>query len=707
MRTDLKILLTGLLFFILIYLICLILEWSGLTGDFDPIEDVVGAVVPMWWAFLFYGFLSEISERERRRSEEALMRSESQYRLLLESTAEAIYGLDLEGRCILANPACLRLLGYSSDDQIVGKNVHELIHHTRPNGSEYPWEECSIFQTFRQGEHYHDDGEVMWRADGTSFPAEYSSHPIYKDGQVVGAVVTLQDISARKRAEEELKREKEKFRVLVEESPLGIMVMTKSQYFTYINPKTVEMFGYNLEDIPTVGHWLEKAYPDPDYRNQVATTWTEDCEEGKTDELPARIFKVACKDGSVKTVKFKLLVLQSGDQYIITEDITETKVLEERLRQSQKMEAIGTLASGIAHDFNNILGAILGYAELTVIHARLEENVRQNLEQIITAGKRAKDLVKQILTFSRQTEQRLLPVNVTPIVKETLKFLRSSLPKTIEIKQEIKVARDEVLADPTQIHQVIMNLGSNAAQAMKSEGGVLGVKIENVHLDSQGPPQGVERNSGRYLKVSISDTGVGMDQLTMDRIFEPYFTTKEMGEGTGMGLAVVHGIVKNCGGDIEVFSEAGQGTSFHVYLPLIGEEVPVISAPTPALPKGTEHVLFIDDEEALVDIGRQMLGRLEYKVEGISDSLAALEEIKKHPHKYDLVITDQTMPNLTGSELAKEILSINPEIPIIMCTGFSETVTAESSREIGIKAFLMKPLVLRDLAETIRTVLEE
>ena len=385
----------------------------------------------------------------------------------------------------------------------------------------------------------------------------------------------------------------------------------------------------------------------------------------------------------------------------------EKEKVQSQLRQAQKMEALGTLAGGIAHDFNNILGAIMGYTEIAQFDVAEESELKVTLDEVLKSAKRARDLVKQILAFSRQEDHELKPLQVHLIVKEALKLLRASIPTTIEIRQDIKSRSGMVMGDPTQIHQVLMNLCTNATHAMRGKGGALEVGLEDVDLDADAPVQYPDLKPGPYVRLTVSDTGHGIEPEAKDRIFDPYFTTKDKGVGTGLGLAVVHGIVKSHGGAITVYSELGKGTTFHVLFPGIesvdAEETEVLEP----LPKGDERILFVDDEEALVQIGQHMLRRLSYEVVPRTSSVEALEAFRAQPDKFDLVITDQTMPNMTGEMLAKELMSIRPDIPIILCTGYSELISKELAKAMGIREYVMKPLVIRKLATTIRKVLDK
>ncbi len=396
----------------------------------------------------------------------------------------------------------------------------------------------------------------------------------------------------------------------------------------------------------------------------------------------------------------------------IGNDVTELKktgqekdLLEQKLQQAQKMEAIGTLAGGIAHDFNNILSAILGYSELALYELPERSSVRTKLDAVLTAGNRAKDLVQQILAFSRQTDDEYKPVHLHLVVKEALRLLRASLPSTIEIIQNIDSQNDTVMANATQIHQVVMNLCTNAHHAMAENGGVLEVKLSAVMLDEKESGRYGDLQGGEYVELMVRDTGYGMHHDTIERIFEPYYTTKDKGVGTGLGLSVVHGIVKRHRGAIIVESELGTGSSFSVLFPKI--EIHDISdiEDHKRLRKGSERVLFVDDELALVDLGKQMLSVLGYRPECRTSSIEALEAFKADPNSFDLVITDLTMPNMTGDRLASELLAIRPDIPIILCTGFNEKMTDQKVRSIGIRELLLKPLVMRNVSQSIERVL--
>ena len=385
--------------------------------------------------------------------------------------------------------------------------------------------------------------------------------------------------------------------------------------------------------------------------------------------------------------------------------LEDAKQMQKTLARAEKFEALGQMAAGIAHDFNNILGAIMGYAEIAQYDIPEDNHAKQSIEQVLKASHRAKDLVEQILAFSRQSEQERVPVQVHQIVQEVLKLLRASMPTTIEIRQNIDAKGGAILADPTQIHQILMNLSTNAHHVMRDKGGILEVSISTLELDGNALAIYPNLIPGPYLKLSISDTGDGMDPSTLEQIFDPYFTTKEKGVGTGMGLAVVHGIVKSHGGAITVSSETGKGTTFDMLFPRIQKAIEHEAEVFEPLPLGNERILFVDDEKALVDVGKQMLERLGYQVFTRTSSIEALEAFRADPHKFDLIVTDMTMPNMTGDVLAEKIMAIRPDIPIMLCTGFSERITRENAKKKGIREFAMKPLVMNKLAKTIRKVL--
>jgi PAS domain S-box-containing protein len=514
---------------------------------------------------------------------------------------------------------------------------------------------------------------------------------------------TIDELGAKNKA---LAESKEKFQVLVEGSPLGVALIDARGRYLYVNPKFTQMFGYTLADIPSGRVWFEKAFPDPAYRRTAVSSWFEDIDQRKVGDSHPRILKVTCNDGTRKTIRFRSVTQSAGNHFVIYEDITSQRRLETQLRQGQKLEAIGTLAGGIAHDFNNILSAVIGYTELSLMDAPAGSMLYRHLHSILEAGERARDLVKQILAFSRQSEQELRPVDLSVVVKETIKLLRATLPATIEIHQHISDV-SLVMGDPTQMHQVLMNLCTNAGHAMQEKGGVLEIRLESTVLDADLSSRHAGLKPGPFVCLTISDTGHGMPRHILERIFDPFYTTKEKTEGTGMGLAVSHGIVTGAGGTIYAYSEIDQGTTFKVLLPMIERRTEPEQRPKPIIAGGSERILFVDDERTLVEMGQQMLQSYGYEVTTSTDSLQALELFKSDPSRFDLVITDMTMPNMTGDMLARALMGLRPDLPIILCTGFSANMTEEVANDVGIRALIMKPILMHHMAAEVRRVLDE
>ena len=385
--------------------------------------------------------------------------------------------------------------------------------------------------------------------------------------------------------------------------------------------------------------------------------------------------------------------------------IEEKMRMAAQLRHSYKMEAIGTLAGGIAHDFNNILSSVIGFTELCLLDVNKGGLLESNMMEVYRAGMRARDLVRQILTFARKDENQVQPTQISTIAKEASKLIRSIIPASIDIRLEVG-SEALVMADPTQIHQIFMNLFTNAAQAMETDGGQLTIRICQARLDQYFDSMHTRFVPGEFLKITVEDTGIGITPEKLDKIFDPYYTTKGRGEGTGLGLSVVHGIVQACNGEIEVESEPGRGTAFTIYLPIVAQE-PTATINVPAkLPLGTERILFIDDERPIANMSRQRLSILGYRVTVANSSLEALDRLTAGPKDFDLIITDMSMPQMSGDRLALEAKKLNPNIPIILCTGYSKKISPEKASAIGIDAFIMKPMAVNEMAETIRKVLD-
>ena len=550
-------------------------------------------------------------------------------------------------------------------------------------------------------------GEHMWFS-GIAIP--------YKEGESIVFDGVLMDITERKHWESALEASESRYRDLFNEAPLMYVITENRHGEPFIrdaNNLFLGVLGYSREDV--LGTPLAEYYTDDSKEDLLERGGYGRSLKGRISE--ERTFLT--RDGQmVHTLLHALPEIDAHGRVVGTRamflDITarkhaeqEKRRLEAALVQSQKMEAIGTLAGGIAHDFNNILSAVIGYAELALNDTKADSRIHENLQQIHVAGMRAGALVRQILTFSRRTERELKPIQIGPLVQEALKLLRSSLPTTIEISQHIASDLDNVMADPTQLHQILMNLCTNAAQAMEEDGGHLTIGLLQVELTPQDLPLHPDLKSGRYLKLSIQDTGKGIPSNIQEQIFLPYFTTKEKGKGTGLGLSVVHGIVQSYGGAVYVYSEPNQGTTFNVYVPAISRKPLMEEEKLSALPTGSEHILFVDDEPTLVKLGVQMLEKLGYRVSTANGGIEALKMFGDAPQAFDLVLTDMTMPKMTGDKLAVELIQRRPDIPVILSTGYSSAINSEKVVGIGIKALIEKPIVLADLAKTVRKVLDD
>ncbi len=526
------------------------------------------------------------------------------------------------------------------------------------------------------------------------------------------------EIQERRSAEAAVRESEQKYRLLADNvSDIIWMIDIKTLRMTYVSPSVERVRGYTPEEV--MNQPLERVLSPGSY--EMVKQKFGDLLRRKETIQPRQTFTLEVeqfkKNGekihSEVTVSF---IRDANERPVsvlgVTRDITERKraeearvKLESQLRQAKKMEAIGTLAGGIAHDFNNILSSIIGFTELCLDDAPKGSLLRDNLNEIFTGGKRAKELVKQILTFARQADDQASPIQVGAIAKETIKFLRSSIPRTIQIIADIQ-SDALIMGNATQVQQVIMNLFANAADAME-EGGVLKVSLNDVVFSDilQLPAQ--DMHLGRYLKLVVQDSGAGIPPNVLPSIFDPYFTTKAVGKGTGMGLAVVHGIVESYGGRIVVESAPGMGTTFTLFLPATARQAAAQEVEIDYLPGGRERILFVDDEAAITAMGCQLLERLGYAVVAQTSSLEALALFREKAEDFDLVITDVTMPNLPGDKLVQELRAIRPDIPIILCTGYSARVSEDNAAALGAQGFAYKPIVRADIARLVRNVLDE
>lgn len=525
-------------------------------------------------------------------------------------------------------------------------------------------------------------------------------------------VVIFNDISENRRAEESLKRSEETFAKVFKANPAAMAITRHlTGRIVDINPAFETLTGYRREElidssITNLGQLIDEP-------SRIAIL-----EILKTcPSVAGREVRLQTRDGKILSTRYFAESVQLATESCLLSiivDETQTqkaqqdrRLLEKQLYESQKLEAIGTLAGGIAHDFNNILGAVIGYAEIAACQ-RDPQKIRRSINQILAAGLRAKDLVAQILTFSRHSEHSKAPMDLRLIVKETLKMIRSIIPASIEIRTCFENMPFTISADPTHMHQVLMNLCTNASYAMGERGGELTVRLSTEALSLVEAGE-LQLHPGSYVKLSLSDTGCGIDPSIMDRIFDPFFTTKQTGKGTGLGLSVVYGIVRQHDGCIRASSKLHEGTTFSIYLPELQGASPSRTTATASqitIPGGTERILFVDDERALVDLAERNLTALGYTVTACCDSQEALNIFQAHPDDYDLIITDMTMPKISGSDLTRQVTNIRPDQPIILCTGYSDFIDPEKAATMGIKDFILKPLSREILAGAIRKALD-
>ncbi|GAB6094526.1 hypothetical protein JCM14469_07780 [Desulfatiferula olefinivorans] len=536
--------------------------------------------------------------------------------------------------------------------------------------------------------------------------AYWSSYhlPTREDRQILQALAEAALVALERiRVHRDFERSKQQYRNLVENLNDVVFYLDREGRFQYVSP-AVSAYGYSFEEL--LGRdFATLAHPDDadELKKMLAGTLA-----GYDDSYECRVLD---KRGDTRFVRLSSrAVYQSGKAVGITGlmvDMTGRKRAEEQIKNAQRMEAIGTLAGGIAHDFNNILSSIIGFTELSMDDVDEETEVGIYLQEIFSAANRARGLVKQILTFARQSDEKVKPIQVGPIAREAVKFIRSSTPSTITIHHDIK-SEALIMGSAGEVHQIFMSLFTNAVQAMEDRGGVLTVTLRETFVDEKGLGPAVTVKSGPTLVLTVTDTGVGMDASVSSRIFQPYFTTREVGQGSGMGLSIVHGIVERYEGAITVVSTPGEGSTFTVYLPITDSGVVDLADRSPdALPQGNERILFVDDEYAIARIGTQVLERLGYQVEMRTDSMDALMLFKEKAGEFDLVITDMTMPLMTGDTLAMEMIKIRSDIPIILCTGYNHKISPERARQIGIKAFAHKPVLKADIANVIRRVLDD
>jgi PAS domain S-box-containing protein len=635
---------------------------------------------------------------ERKNAEIALRESEERFKLLVENSPISIM-MVRKGKYIYGNPASAALLGFENPSQIVGVDA------LKPISTEFHAPLRKRMDQIKTGKSNEPmkiktikpNGETAWTLS-TSISVKIDDRPT--------AVVFALDITDQRNAEQKMSA----LSSVVESSDdiivvknLGMRVLATNKAFAkasghdsaseVIGKTDAEIFGVSPQKEPI--------------RSYMA-------DEKKAQTLPKgkyilREEPVFYPDGQSRTYLTKKYPIYDGELLIgtgnISRDITDLKKMEKQLNHAQKLESIGSLAGGIAHDFNNLLFPIVGLSEMMLETFPPGSPEHHDIQQIYKAGNRGRELVQQILSFSRQSEKHLIPVHIQKILKEVFKLCRATIPADISITRDIQTDCRPVMADPTQIHQIAMNLITNAYHSVEPTGGSISIQLKEITY-SQNDTHADQLESGAYVMLSVSDTGTGIDPAIMDKIFDPYFTTKEKGRGTGMGLATVYGIVKAHGGDIRVYSEVGEGACFHVYLPVL-EKTETIDThkQSQTIPKGTEHILLVDDEPSIVHLEKQMLERLGYRITSFTGSKDALAAFETDPTQFDLVLTDMNMPHLNGMQLAKKLIAVRPDLPIILCTGFSERTNITKIEASGIRGLLMKPVGMTDLAHKVREVL--
>ncbi len=639
-------------------------------------------------------------EARLRQREQELLESENRLRSMYDAAPNvAFILLDTGGagaRVTEFSPGAENLSGYRRE-KIVGQPFHQLFEEgDRESVKNLLDRLCSDGSGF--------SGEMaLSRKSGKRFHAFLSLTPIRDARNNLSAFLAVAiDITIRKNYERALGESEENVRAILDASAMVAMLATTEGRVLAINRQGAELFGVDHHQV--LGQSVYDFFP-----SSIAEHYRSGTEEVLAGGQACRFQSE--HEGRLLSIQVAPVKDREGGVVrlaVLAQDISREIDLERRLQHAQRMEALGTLAGGIAHDFNNILSPILGYTEIAMEVIPSDSRAQRMLRHVLTAAGRARELVQHILSFSRRAETEKRPLQVQVVAKEALKLLRASIPSTISIRTEYNADSTAIMADAAEIHQIVMNLCTNAYYAMRDDGGTLFVGIDEVDLEDPFSVCGAKIPPGRHLRLRISDTGKGIEPDIANKVFEPYFTTKEKGEGTGMGLAMVHGIVTDHEGCIALNSEVGVGTTFDVYFPVLAEPGQVqTEVPEVVTPRGTERIMFVDDERDIVNMAGTMLANLGYEVETFTDSASAWEAYERDPEAWDLVLTDHTMPHMTGAELARKILRLTPDEPVILCTGFSEMIGEEQALSMGIRAFLLKPLRMADLAGTIRAVLEE
>ncbi len=627
-------------------------------------------------------------QEDRRKTDQKLIESEKRYKNIFKNNQSIMLLVDPETADIIdANPAAVSFYGWRYKD-LIRKKITQI----------NMLEDEEVFdriEKVRQQKQKHFFFKHQL-ASGEIRDVEVYSSPIEIRGQKVLYSI-IHDITERKKAEISLKESEDKFRSMMEAMSDAAFICSPGYRITYANPAMERLVGSDA-----TGEFCYKVI----FNQNEICRW---CAFDKVRQGEHVENEITSPDSSnIYSVVSSPIHLSDGQvsKLSIFRDITHVKLMEAQLRQAQKMESIGTLAGGVAHDFNNLLYMILGNTELALESIKKRNPLYKNLKEVKSAALKAAGVTKQLLNFSKKTEHELKPIEIVAVVNDAIDFLRSTIPSSIKIKKRLSDKKITVLGDPIQINQILMNICTNAYQEMEKSGGKIEITAEETVIEKDSIKPQTDLEKGTYFKVMIRDNGPGIPDDIIDQIFDPYFTTKKFGQGSGMGLSIVHGLVKNHNGAIKVDSRIGMETTFTIFFPVTDQKPEISVKNKESLPKGTETILFIDDEKTILDMSKRFLEKLGYKVETRANPEDAITVFKSDPRKFDLVITDMTMPQMNGVDLSENLLAVRPDIPIIVCTGYSTLINEESIEKIGISELVIKPVSLQQLAKTIRNVLK-
>jgi PAS domain S-box-containing protein len=646
---------------------------------------------------------------ELSRTRQALAANETLLHQFVQNTPAAVAMFDTQMRCLQASDRWLIDYGLAGRD-IVGLSCHEMFP-----GLPDRWKE--VYHHVLQGAIEQCERDPIPRADGSVEWVQWEARPWRQpDGTIGGLILFTQFITERIHIEEALRLSQDKFRSAMQNSPIGMAVVGPDGRWLEVNPALCKITGYTRGEL-LISNFNSITHPDD---REIGSKFLRQM-LGKQMESHQVEKRYLHKDGHVIWVQLNVSLAWNPDgtpRHFVAQiqDITERKLaeeqrkkLEEQLRKAQKMEALGTLAGGTAHEFNNILGIIVGHGELAKMELGEDHQVSKHLDEVLKASQRAKEIVQQILTFTRQQRDQRELILLQPIVADAVKLMRTTLPEKVEIETDIAPGASSILGNAAQIHQILVNLCTNACHAMKNGGGLIRILLRTVTLDDSASSIHPALHAGPYVRLTVEDNGVGMDAVTLARIFEPFFTTKGVGQGTGLGLAVVHGIVQGHDGAVVVQSQPGRGTTFHLYFPaeLAAPVVPVPAGPLPTPAGAGQHILLVDDEPALAQSANMSLARMGYRVTSVPSAAEALKTFHQQPGRFDLVLTDLTMPGMNGIDLASALHEVRPELPIILASGFGGLRTAHFARGPGRRAVLQKPFTNEALGRTVQQLLAD